>query len=118
MPGSLTEANRPYAQKLFKGLPVTEFTVKSTHRSFPFWVSTSLEDGRVVFWDYPTILRSSDEAIRYVTRGAYLARPAVRKQFEAKELGNFEKCIRLQLSSEAAAAPFRDNIEIKQSNEV
>lgn len=114
LPGSLREANRPFATKLFSELPVVPFTVRTEHREYPFWVSTSLEDGAVVFWDYPTILKASDEAVEYVTRSAFLSNPAIRERFEIKELKNFERSLQLLLHT-AEAAAIKTNIEIRQS---
>jgi predicted nucleotide-binding protein len=112
IPGSLRDANRPFAAKLFGRLPVIPFTIQTSHRDFPFWVGSSLEGGNLVFWDYPTILRASDEAVSYVTRSAFLSNPVIRARFEAKELYNFERSLRLLLTTVPEAAAFRDNIEI------
>jgi hypothetical protein len=112
IPASLQDANRPFAAKLFGRLPVTPFTIQTTHREFPFWVSSSLEAGNLVFWDYPTILRASDEAVSYVTRSAFLSNPVIRARFEQKELHNFERSLRLLVKTVPDAAAFRDNIEI------
>ena len=116
IPASLRDANRPFAAKLFGRLPVTAFTIQTSHRDFPFWVSSSLEGRNLVFWDYPTILRASDEAVSYVTRSAFLSNPVIRTRFEAKELYNFERSLRLLLTTVPEAAAFRDNIEIVPAN--
>jgi len=116
IPGSLRDANRPFAAKLFGRLPVIPFTIQTSHRDFPFWVSSSLEGRNLVFWDYPTILRASDEAVSYVTRSAFLSNLVIRDRFEAKELYNFERSLRLLLTTVPEAAGFRDNIEMIPAN--
>lgn len=112
LPDSLNDANQTSAEHYCseRGLEPTQ--VQTTYRDFPFWVQPSATKGKVVFWDYPTTLKSSDEAVKYVTRTAYLSSDPIRKAMEKRELANFEKVIKLMLSSTSEGAPFRDNVKI------
>lgn len=114
MPKTLTEANRGSATRLFEKLNLDSCTVETRHRDFPFWVSTTVGGDTLTFWDYPTILKASDEAVEYVTRSAFLSKPTIRARFEEKELHNFERSLRLLLAGSDASA-FKDNVEIVSS---
>lgn len=112
LPDSLNDANQTSAEHYCaaRGLRATQ--VQTPYRKYPFWVQPSAADGKVVFWDYPTTLKSSDEAVKYVTRTAYLSSDPIRKAMERRELANFEKVIHLMLSSTSEGAPFRGNVKI------
>lgn len=112
LPESLSDANQTSAEHYCtrRGLKPTQ--VQTPYRKFPFWVQPSAENGKVIFWDYPTALKSSDEAVKYVTRTAYLSSGSIKRAMEKRELANFEKVIRLMLVSTSEGAPFRGNVKI------
>lgn len=112
MPRKLRDANRHAAKARVDELKLSDVSIETENRQYPFYASAKLEKGNVVFWDYPTILKSSDEAVDHVTRGAFLGASPLKDIFDARELTNFEKSIRLLLDREDRAARFRDNLEI------
>lgn len=111
LPSSLNDANQTSAEHYCRKHGLISTQVQG-YRSFPFWVQPSIEEGKVVFWDYPTALKSSDEAVKFATRTAYLSSAPIRKAMERRELFNFEKVIHLLLTTTSEGAPFRQNIKM------
>jgi predicted nucleotide-binding protein len=112
LPDSLSDANQASAEQYCVSRRLEPTHVKTQYRKYPFWVQSEVEDGDVVFWDYPTALKSSDEAVKYVTRSSYLNSGSIRKAMEKRELANFERVIHLMLSSTSEGSPFRGNVKI------
>jgi predicted nucleotide-binding protein len=112
LPDSLNDANQTSAEHYCSTRGLQPTHIQTPYRKFPFWVQPSTTDGKVMFWDYPTTLKSSDEAVKYVTRSAYLSSGPIRRAMEKRELANFEKVIGLMLNSTSEGAPFRDNVKI------
>ena len=88
-----------------------EYELKGISRSFPFFVDTALEGGRLVFYDYPTTLRASHEAVQLTLAGPYLGYGKYHSVLDEKEINNFERTLRILLQKPDAVR-FRDNVEI------
>jgi len=112
MPESLSDANQTSAELYCVGSGLTPTHIQTKYRKIPFWVQSTVENGKVIFWDYPTALKSSDEAVKFVTQTAYLNSAPIRKAMEKRELANFEKVVRLMLESTSEGAPFRGNVKV------
>ncbi len=112
LPKSLKEANQASAEQFCLKQSLEHTSVKTAHRTFPFWIQPSMEDDKLVFWDYPTALKSSDEAVQYVSRGSYLMKSALRDALESKELRNFERTLQLLLDTTSDGALVKDLIRI------
>jgi Prokaryotic STING domain len=114
LPATLSDASIQGARKFTKTQNAQEFLLKTSSRSFPFYVNTTVHGGRVLFYDYPTTLRASHEAIRIALAGPYLAYGKHHAVLDQKEIGNFERTLRILLL-DGVAAEFRDNVKIIQA---
>jgi hypothetical protein len=74
-------------------------------------VNSKVEGGRVIFYDYPTTLRASHEAIRVALAGPYLGYGKHHAVLDQKEIWNFERTLQILLQ-DGVAAEFRDNVKI------
>ena len=86
LPNSLSDANQASAEHYCVSHRLEPAHVQTQYRKYPFWVQPTIEDGNVVFWDYPTTLKSSDEAVKCVTRSAYLNSCQSEKQWRCANL--------------------------------
>ncbi len=111
MPKTLSEASIEGAKKFCKIQKVAEFKLKTGARSYPFYVSSSLKAGQLIFYDYPTTLRASHECVRLALAGPYLGYGKHHAVLDEQEIRNFERTLRILLS-EASATEFRDNVKI------
>lgn len=114
LPTTLSDASIHGARKFAKTQNAQEFVLKTSSRPFPFYVSTAVVAGRVAFWDYPTTLRASHEAIRIALAGPYLAYGKHHAILDQKEIANFERTLRILLQ-DGTAAEFRDNVKFIQA---
>ena len=116
IPRSLREANPSGAKHYMtkNKMRNVEIAVKSNHRSYPFFCSAqTMANDTVIFADYPTILKASDEAVDHITKSSYLGGLSkIRETFDARELTNFEKTIKLLLEEVPEAIAFRENITL------
>lgn len=114
LPASLSDASIQGARKFTKAHNAQEFVLKTTSRSFPFYVSTSVAAGRVVFYDYPTTLRASHEAIQIALAGPYLGKGKHHAVLDQKEIVNFQRTLHILLQ-DGGAAEFRENVKFIQA---
>lgn len=114
LPATLSDASIQGARKFTKARNAQDFVLETSSRSFPFYVNTTIVDGRVTFYDYPTTLRASHEAIRIALAGPFLAYGKHHAFLNQKEIWNFERTLRILLQ-DATAAEFRDNITFMQA---
>jgi hypothetical protein len=86
-----------------------QITGETGSRRFPFFVDSSVHNGRIQMYDYPTTLRAAREAILIASsRGLSDAEIAA---LEAREIRNFAATL-VRLLKSSDAADFRDNIHI------
>lgn len=114
LPTTLSDASIQGAKKFTKTQNAQEFVLRTSSRSFPFYVNSTVTGGRVSFYDYPTTLRASHEAIRIALAGPYLGYGKHHSVLDQKEIGNFERTLKILLQ-DGVAAEFRDNVEIIQA---
>lgn len=110
LPKTLSDASVQGAKKFCKDTGVADFAVKAGSRSFPFYVQSSVVAGRLIFYDFPTTLRASHEAVQLALAGPYLGYGKHHAVLDAKEINNFERTVRLLLAR-PEAAEFRDNVK-------
>jgi hypothetical protein len=111
LPATLSDASIQGAKKFTKTQNAQEFLLKTSSRSYPFYVNSKVEGGRVIFYDYPTTLRASHEAIRVALAGPYLGYGKHHAVLDQKEIWNFERTLQILLQ-DGVAAEFRDNVKI------
>lgn len=111
LPATLIDASIQGARKFTKTWNTPEFVLKTSTRSYPFYVKSTVQDGRVIFYDYPTTLRASRDAIQIALAGPYLGYGKYHEILEEKEIANFERTISILLQ-DGVAAGFRDNVKI------
>jgi len=111
LPKSLSDASIEGAKKFCKQKGVQDYQLKGASRSFPFFVDTKLENKRLVFYDYPTTLRASHEAVQLALAGPYMGYSKYHAVLDEKEINNFERTLRILLQR-PEAADFRDNVDI------
>jgi hypothetical protein len=114
LPATLSEASVEGAKKFCRVQKVDEFSLKTGARSYPFYVSGSPKAGRLVFYDYPTTLRASLEAVRLALAGPYLGYGKHHQILDEREIKNFERTLRILLN-DTSATEFRDNVKIVQA---
>jgi hypothetical protein len=113
LPSTLSDASIQGAKKFTTSQKVDDFILKTSARAFPFYVNSALRSGRVVFYDYPTTLRASHEAIRIALAGPYIGHNKHHAVLDQKEIRNFERSLRLLLL-DGIAAQFRCNVQFLQ----
>jgi predicted nucleotide-binding protein len=113
LPAALSDASIQGARKFTKKQNADDFSLKTDTRTYPFYVNSSVVGGRVTFYDYPTTLRASHEAVRIALAGAYLGYGNHHAVLDKKEIYNFERTLRLLLR-DGTAAEFRDNVKFIQ----
>lgn len=79
-------------------------------RSFPFYIDSLPEAGRIALYDYPTTLSASWDAIKLISERFHILKEE-REKLEYREIKNFEQTIR-ELLGNRDAADFRNNISI------
>lgn len=109
LPKSLSDASIEGAQKFCKAKGVKDFSVKASARAFPFFVDSALQNGRLLFYDYPTTLRASHEAVQLALAGPYIGHGKYHSLLDEKEINNFERTLRLLLTRPGAAG-FREKV--------
>ncbi|MDZ4701449.1 MAG: STING domain-containing protein [Rhodothermales bacterium] len=92
-----------------------ELEGESKSRTFPFFVDSTLRNGRAALYDYPTTLRAAREAILLAVPEN--ATDEEIQELEQREIVNFERTLRMLLRR-PAAADFRDNVHILYLNEL
>jgi len=112
LPKSLSDASVEGAQKFCKAHKVAEYKLKTGARNYPFYVSTSVKAGRLVFYDYPTTLRASHECVRLALAGPYMGFGKHHLILDGREIRNFERTLAILLATDPAATEFRDNVKI------
>ena len=110
LPKSLSDASVQGAKRFCKDKGVQDFEVKAGSRSFPFYVDSKLEEGRLIFYDFPTTLRASHEAVQLALSGPYIGYSEHHAVLDDKEINNFERTVRILLAR-PQAAEFRDNVK-------
>jgi hypothetical protein len=110
LPATLSDASIEGAKKFCRARDVKDFSVKTGVRSFPFFVASMLKEGRLNFYDYPTTLRASHEAVQLALSGPYIGYGKYHSVLDAKEINNFERTLRLLLKR-PQAAEFREKIK-------
>jgi hypothetical protein len=113
LPSTLSDASMEGARKFTKKRNAQEFVLKTNTRSFPFFVDSRVENGNVIFYDYPTTLRASHEAIKIALAGPYLGAGDRHAILDKKEIENFQRTLKILLQ-DSHAAGFRDHVEIVQ----
>ena len=111
LPKTLSDASIEGAKRFCKDKGVQDYQLKGTSRSFPFFVDWKLEAGRLIFYDYPTTLRASHEAIQLALAGPYMGYGKYHALLDEKEINNFERTLRILLMR-PQTAQFRDHVEI------
>lgn len=86
-------------------------------RRFPFYIDSLLQNGYIALYDYPTTLRSSWEAIDYISRSTDIS-PGERKLMERREIVNFERTLRQLLDNSNEATNIKDKVKIVYLNEL
>jgi hypothetical protein len=86
-------------------------------RRFPFYIDSLPRNGYISLYDYPTTLRSSWEAIDYISRSTDIS-ASERETVERREIVNFERTLRQLLDNSPEATNFKDKIKIVYLNEL
>jgi hypothetical protein len=104
-------------QKFVKRNNLSQIEIKSRTgpRTFPFFISSNVINGRIQLFDLPTTLRSSWETIKLVMPTNSTKKEIER--IEKKEIQNFRKTIEYFLQ-ENESTEFRDNIHIVNLSEI
>lgn len=110
LPKTLSDASIEGAKKFCKEKGVKDFSLSTSARPFPFFVDSTLRDGRLVFYDYPTTLRASHEAVQLALAGPYIGYGNYHSVLDDKEINNFERTLRLLLRRPTAAES-RENVK-------
>lgn len=113
LPKTLSDASIEGAKKFVKIHKIQQFVLSTAARPFPFYVNAELQDGRVIFYDYPTTLGASHEAIKIALAGPFLSYGSHHIILDNKEIRNFERTLSILLQ-DPSAAEFRDNVKIIQ----
>lgn len=115
LPKTLKDASKEGAKVFAKEKSLEPCSVEILHRQSHFFKSPQPDDDGPVFYDYPTTLHSSYEAIKtllQVPRDVGETEEHIR--LGEKEIRNFRKTLEYKLN-EPEAATFRDHIHITRS---
>jgi hypothetical protein len=111
VPKTLSDASIQGARKFVKARKIADFTLETTGRPYSFYVAAAMKGREVIFYDYPTTLSASHEAVRIALSGPYLGSNKHHLVLDAKEIANFRRTIRILLNQPNAAG-FRDKVKI------
>lgn len=111
LPRSLSEASIEGAKKFCKTKKLKHFILRTKGRPFPFYVRSTLRYNRLLFFDYPTTLRASHDAVQIALAGPFLGYGKHHAALDSKEINNFERTL-LILLDRPPATEFRDNVDI------
>jgi len=92
-----------------------EIVVPNGPRPFPFFVSLTVQNGRLQMFDYPTTLKAAYEAIEIAGDGNLSEEE--QSDLEERETRNFESTLK-KLLKKSEAAGFCDNIHIVYESEL
>jgi hypothetical protein len=113
LPKSLSDASIEGAKKFIKKRRLKHFTLPTEGRSFPFYISSTLKGNRLLFFDYPTTLRASHDAVQMALAGPFIGYGKHHAVLDSKEINNFHRTL-LILLARPPAAEFRDNVKFKR----
>ncbi|MDQ1086770.1 TIR domain-containing protein [Siphonobacter sp. SORGH_AS_1065] len=74
-----------------------QITVSTTSRPFPFYIEGDISEDTVSFFDIPTTLLSSLEAVKKIFSEDFLARDDNMDRIQRREIANFEKTMRIMV---------------------
>jgi hypothetical protein len=115
LPKTLSDASIYGAKKFVKVKNAEQFQLSVSSRPYNFYVNAVLECGRVVFYDYPTTLGASHEAVQIALAGPFLAAGQKRQVIlDGKEIANFVRTLEILLLK-PSCAEFRDNVKFIQA---
>lgn len=109
LPSSLSDASTEGAKKFVKSSGAKDFNLKTSSRHYHYYVNSEIVDNKVVFYDYPTTLRASHDAVALAFAGPYLGGKE-RKALDQKEISNFERTLKILLNDPSASG-FRNNVK-------
>ena len=117
IPDAGNDASHEAYQKFVRHHDLVQIEIKSTTsaRTFPFFISSDVKNGRIQLYDLPTTLRSSREIIHLVMPPGN--DPEEIEHLELKEIQNFKHTIRYLLNQPESAG-FRDNIHLLPASEL
>ena len=110
LPKSLSEASIEGAKKFIKKRGLKHFTLPTEGRSFPFYISSTIKRNRLLFFDYPTTLRASHDAVQMALAGPFIGYGKHHAVLDSKEINNFHRTLLIFLAR-PSAAEFRDNVK-------
>ena len=117
LPERLSEAGHDGLRKIKKTHQLKDIKIQCGSREFPFFAKVALRGRRVAFYDSPTTLRSSWEAICFILKPGPLGDDVGRGLLEQREIANFEQTLR-RLLQQPEAAEFAGNIKIIRLGEM
>lgn len=115
LPKDLSQASIYGAKKFVAAQQLLDFSLPTSGRPYPFYVSSKLKKGRVQFYDYPTTLNASQGAIRLALSGPFIGFSEHHELLERMEIANFQRAME-SLLREPSAAEFRDNVKFTQAS--
>ncbi len=117
LPDSALDASHAGFLKFTRSRKLTQIQVTGDDQSrrFPFFVDSTVENGRVQMFDYPTTLRAAREAIALASNRNLADEEMT--MLETREIRNFASTLEKLLQS-PDAADFRDNIRLRYVSEL
>lgn len=80
---------------------LADSAINSKGRNYPVHFADKIEDNEMVIYDMPTILNGIDKAIDMYFRTGHIGKTEEQKLAEERELGNFERVLRLLIQQDA-----------------
>ena len=117
MPMGGSKSSHEAYRKFVRKNKLKQIEIKSTKspRTFPFFISSEVKEGKIQLYDLPTTLRASSDTIKLVLPIQTPAREI--EQLEKKEIINFRRTLEYLLK-EPEAIDFQENIHIVDIREV
>lgn len=117
IPNNLDADMKRHAAVYFRQTEFNQTIIKTSHREYPIYVSTSLEanDDTIVIADMPTILYGIDKAIDMYLRVGHIGKTKEQQLTEDREMSNFVRVLKLLIHADAYC---KDIVEIVDENNV
>lgn len=103
IPDNLDADMKRHAAFYFRQTDFNQTIIKTSHREYPIYVSTSLDtdDDTIVIADMPTILYGIDKAIDMYFRVGHIGKTKEQQLTEDREMSNFVRVLKLLIQEDA-----------------
>ena len=101
IPSNLDVDIKKRASLYYRKQGLADSAINSKGRNYPVHFAGKIEDSEMVIYDMPTILNGIDKAIDMYFRVGHIGKSEDQQFAEEREMGNFERVLRLLIQQDA-----------------